>query len=71
MRTNIDIDEELLKEAMEATGLKTKKAAVEAALNEIVREHRARRALKELQGIGWYGDLDEMRRGWWKDDENQ
>lgn len=64
MRTNIDIDEALLKEAMEVTGLTTKKAAVEAALRAIVAEGRARRALQELAGIGWDGDLDKMREEW-------
>ncbi|PZQ17198.1 MAG: DUF2191 domain-containing protein [Ancylobacter novellus] len=64
MRTNIDIDEALLKEAMEATGLKTKKAAVEDALNKVVLEARRRRALDELAGIGWDGDLEQMRKEW-------
>lgn len=64
MRTNIDIDEELLKEAMTATGLKTKKATVEQALSQIVLEARRRHALNELAGIGWEGDLDRMREEW-------
>lgn len=68
MRTNIDIDDDLLKEAMEATGLKTKKAAVEDALNKVVLEARRRRALDELAGIGWDGDLDQMRKDWAMDD---
>lgn len=68
MRTNIDIDEALLKEAMEATGLKTKKAAVEDALNKVVLEARRRRALDELAGIGWDGDLEQMRKEWIMDD---
>ena len=62
MRTNIDIDAELLKQAMKASGLKTKKAVVEHALEEFVREKRARKALQDLRGIGWEGDLDAMRR---------
>ncbi len=61
MRTNIDLDDELLAEAMKATGLPTKKATVEAALRELVRDYRQRRALDDLHGIGWEGDLDEMR----------
>ncbi len=63
MRTNIDIDDNLMAEAMKATGQRTKKATVEEALREIVRLNRQRQALKDLQGIGWEGDLDEMRRG--------
>ncbi|RXF73594.1 type II toxin-antitoxin system VapB family antitoxin [Hansschlegelia zhihuaiae] len=62
MRTNIDIDEALLKEAMEALGLKTKKAAVEEALRRLIATARRRRAIEELRGLGWEGDLDQMRR---------
>ncbi|MGN6467949.1 MAG: type II toxin-antitoxin system VapB family antitoxin [Rhizobiaceae bacterium] len=67
MRTNIDIDDRLLKEAMKATGQKTKKATVEEALREIVKIAGQRQALKELQGIGWDGDLDEMRQNFFRD----
>ncbi|QEL25493.1 type II toxin-antitoxin system VapB family antitoxin [Bosea sp. F3-2] len=62
MRTNIELDDELLAEAMKATGLPTKRATVEEALRLVVRQHRQRRALKELAGLGWEGDLDAMRR---------
>ena len=62
MRTNIDINDELLRRAMSATGLKTKKAVVEEALEQLVREQEGRAALQRLWGIGWDGDLDEMRR---------
>jgi Arc/MetJ family transcription regulator len=61
MRTNIDIDDALLTEAMKASGLKTKKATVEEALRRFVREHRQKNAIAELAGIGWDGDLDAMR----------
>lgn len=50
MRTNIDIDDELLRKAMEATGAKTKKAAVEEGLRRIVNGAEAYRLLKELKG---------------------
>ena len=63
MRTNIEIDEALIDEAMELAGLSTKKAAVDEALRQFVVTHRRRRALKELYGIGWEGDLDAMREG--------
>lgn len=62
MRTNIDIDDELLSRAMEATGATTKKATVEQALRQVVKNYEARRAIADLRGIGWEGDLDEMRR---------
>ena len=62
MRTNIDIDDELLEKAMRYAGTKTKKATVEEALNMLVRRYEQRRAL-ELRGtVEWVGDLDEMRR---------
>jgi Arc/MetJ family transcription regulator len=61
MRTNIEIDDILLEEAMAATGLKTKKATVEEGLRKIVQFHRQREALKALRGMGWEGDLDAMR----------
>jgi Arc/MetJ family transcription regulator len=61
MRTNIDIDDELLKEAMEATGLSTKKATVEEALRRLLKEAELRQVIKDMRGLGWEGDLDEMR----------
>jgi Arc/MetJ family transcription regulator len=65
MRTNIDIDDELLARAMEASGLATKKATVEEALRLLVRLRGQARALEELNGLGWEeGNLDEMREGW-------
>jgi Arc/MetJ family transcription regulator len=63
MRTNIDIDDALVAEAMTVLGLRTKKAAVEEALRRAVRQARQRQALKELKGVGWEGDLDAMREG--------
>jgi Arc/MetJ family transcription regulator len=62
MRTNIEIDDKLLAEAMAASGLATKKATVEEALRRLVRQHRQRKAIAALAGAGWVGDLDEMRR---------
>jgi Arc/MetJ family transcription regulator len=62
MRTNIEIDDELLKEAMAATGLATRKATVEAALRLVVSQKRRREALRSTAGIGWDGDLETMRR---------
>lgn len=49
MRTNIEIDDELMVEAMEAAGLKTKKATVDHALRELVARH-GRLAFLELEG---------------------
>ena len=63
MRTNIDIDEELIAEAMAVTGLTTKKATVEEALRRLVRHHHRRNAVADMAGLGWDGDLDAMREG--------
>ena len=63
MRTNIDIDDALLAEAMAVFGTTTKKATVEAALERAVRRHRQRRVLDLEGAVDWVGDLDEMRRG--------
>ena len=64
MRTNIDIDDDLMAEALAVTGHSTKKAVVEDALRRIVAEQRARAALQDLRGIGWEGDLDALRQQW-------
>ncbi len=62
MRTNIVIDDELMRAAQEATGLPTKRAVVEAALKLIVRL-RAQERIRDLRGrVSWEGDLDEQRR---------
>lgn len=62
MRTNIVIDDELMAEAMRATGFSTKRETVEAALRRVVLLKR-QESIRELRGtINWIGDLDEMRR---------
>ena len=61
MRTNIELDDALVAEAMAATGLTTKKATVEEALRSLVRRHRSKTAISNLAGLGWEGDLDAMR----------
>ena len=60
MRTNIDIDDSLMADAMAATGARTKRETVEEGLRLLVRM-RAQARVKDLWGIGWDGDLDEMR----------
>jgi Arc/MetJ family transcription regulator len=62
MRTNIELDDDLIAEAMELGGFKTKKAVIEAALQHFVRHLSRKKAWEELRGLGWEGDLDEMRR---------
>ena len=62
MRTNIVIDDTLMRETLQATGLKTKREAVELGLRTILRlEHQAE--IRRLRGnLDWRGDLDAMRR---------
>jgi Arc/MetJ family transcription regulator len=62
MRTNIEIDDQLMAEAMRLTGLPTKRAAVEEGLRLLVRVRKQAQALKTLKGLGWEGDLDGMRQ---------
>jgi Arc/MetJ family transcription regulator len=69
MRTNIEIDDELMNEALALTGLRTKKAVVEEALATLIRL-RGQAKLRELRGkVHWEGDLDEMRRDRLRDRE--
>jgi Arc/MetJ family transcription regulator len=60
-RTNIDIDDELVAEAMRRYGLSTKKQAVDLALRRLVGPPVTKEFLLSLRGTGWDGDLTEMR----------
>ena len=63
MRTNIDIEEKLLSEAMAASGNRTKKATVHEALEMLVRVKRDQQRIRDQYGkMKWHGDLDAMRR---------
>lgn len=63
MRTNIVIDDELMEEALKASGLPSKKAAVEAGLRLLI-QVKAQSGVRRLRDkINWEGDLDEMRAG--------
>ena len=69
MRTNIEIDDKLMKKALRATGKKTKKAAVEAALQLVVKM-RQQESVRDLWGIGeWEGDLEQSRTSRFADQE--
>lgn len=61
MRTNIEIDDNLMSQAMSALGAKSKREAVETALRWMVRIELQKQAIEALRGTGWDGDLDEMR----------
>ncbi len=61
MRTNIVIDDRLMREALRATGLKTKRDAVEEGLRTLVRLQK-QEEIRQLRGkLPWRGDLDAMR----------
>jgi Arc/MetJ family transcription regulator len=61
MRTNIEIDDELMKKALKYSKLKTKKEIINEALNEYVK-YQMRLRLLSLRGkVKWEGDLDKMR----------
>ena len=63
MRTNIEIDDQLMREAMKSSGAKTKRATVEEGLRLLVRL-RKQTAMRRLRGkIQWVGNLAESRLG--------
>lgn len=62
MKTHLDLNENLLSEAMRRGGHDTKRAAVNAALAEYINLCK-RRELLSLQGqVRWEGDLEQMRK---------
>lgn len=62
MRTNIVIDDNLMRETLRATGLKTKREAVDRALRTLLRLRR-QAGIRGLRGkLDWKGDLGAMRR---------
>jgi Arc/MetJ family transcription regulator len=62
MRTNIEIDDEVMKEALTRSGLRTKKAVVDEALKLFVRLQRQKDLLALAGKVKWEGDLDQMRQ---------
>jgi Arc/MetJ family transcription regulator len=61
MRTNIVIDDDLMEQVQRATGLKTKREAVELGLRTLLRLRR-QQDIRRLRGrLHWQGDLDAMR----------
>jgi Arc/MetJ family transcription regulator len=63
MRTNIDIDDKLMRQAMRSSGARTKRAVVEEGLRLLIRT-RDQRAIRRLRGkVTWEGDLERSRLG--------
>ena len=63
MRTNIEIDADLMTQVLAATGLPSKRAAVDAALRLMLQLNRQKEILELAGKVHWDGDLDEMRQG--------
>jgi len=61
MRTNIVIDDQLMRETLRATGLRTKREAVELGLRTLLRLKRQSEIRKFRGKLHWEGDLDAMR----------
>jgi Arc/MetJ family transcription regulator len=62
-RTNIVLDERLVRQAMQLSGAKTKRQAVDLALRELVARRSVYRALRRLKGkLPWEGDVHAWRR---------
>ena len=63
MRTNIDIDDRLMRQAMRTSGARTKRAVVEEGLRLLI-QTRGQRSIRRLRGqVAWKGDLDASRLG--------
>ena len=61
MRTNIDIDDELMQRAMKLSKTKTKKDTVEQALKALIRVEQQKKMLGLVGTVVWEGNLAEMR----------
>ena len=63
MRTNIDIDDDLMRAALQASGERTKRGVVERALRLLVQTH-GQAGVRRLRGrVAWHGDLHQSRQG--------
>ena len=62
-RTNIEIDDELMRRVMERWGFRTKREAVDSALRRLDLTPMTDDEIEGMHGIGWDGDLDALRAG--------
>lgn len=60
-RTNIELDEEKIKELKKMTGIKTSKAIIDYALKELIRKYNQHKILDLKGKIKWEGNLETMR----------
>ena len=64
MRTNIEIDDELIQQALRVSGLKTKRAVVEAGTPDAATSQEVQEDILGLVGkVHWEGNLDDSRQG--------
>jgi Arc/MetJ family transcription regulator len=72
MRTNIEIDDKLMKQAMKASGAATKKATVAEALQLLVKIKAQEGIRKFFGAVQWDGDLDWSRsKDKWQEGEER
>ena len=64
MRTNVEIDQQLVTRVMRRYGLRTKRAAIELALRRLDIDPMTPEEALAMRGTGWSGDLGELRNGY-------
>jgi Arc/MetJ family transcription regulator len=64
LRTNVEIDDELIARVMHRYGLSTKRAAVDLALRRLDVDPMSTEDALAMRGSGWEGDLEELRAGY-------
>jgi Arc/MetJ family transcription regulator len=64
VRTNVEIDDQLVARVMRRYGLPTKRAAIELALRRLDIDAMTREEALAMRGTGWSGDLNELREGY-------
>jgi len=61
VRTNVEIDDDLLDQARALAGTKTKRETIDFALRELIRRRQAKDILELFGKVEWEGDLDALR----------
>ena len=62
-RTNVDLDDRLVKRGLNVFKCKSKRELVHLALSELLKKAKRREILQLRGQVKWEGDLDELRRG--------
>ena len=61
-RTNIVLDEKIVFECMDITGIKTQKGVIDYALRDLLRKNKQRKLLELRGNVKWDGDLNDLRK---------